>query len=369
MNAWAFIVTDDSINNGEELSNTDIQHVSSSGGSLNAEHYQTFEMAKANDGILGGDDIAQIRSYAAYARAQAQALHKTIAAMNDIDDVTAVKSEALETEQTFAKVGLYADQRVGEILRELPKAKGNQYQQSAEVGTPTKAQAIKQANIDHHTAIDLQAMAANPEVVEAVITQAEKDGRVVSRAQVLRAIEEKKQAERERDLAIKERDETKGLLEDAYIDAETSDLEIESLKEQLANRPAPEVIVREVEVVKETVPEDYEDLKRRVRGLQHDNSVYLDTNKTLRAQLDAKRAELDKANDILGMDENMRDVRRDVQYLTTATNQYIRRYGGLTWTVQQLDEVDDATLDDLRKAVRNLATFSSALVASLEETQ
>ena len=73
-----------------------------------------------------------------------------------VDIVEAVISEADETAQTFAKVGIYADQRIGELLRQLPKAKGNQYQQSAEVGTPTKAQAIENANIDHHTAIDAE---------------------------------------------------------------------------------------------------------------------------------------------------------------------------------------------------------------------
>lgn len=66
------------------------------------------------------------------------------------------------------------DQRIGEILRELPTAKAGR--KANEVDTPTqltKGEAVKQSNIDHHTAIDLQKMAANPEVVEAVIAKAE----------------------------------------------------------------------------------------------------------------------------------------------------------------------------------------------------
>ena len=76
---------------------------------------------------------------------------------------------------------------------------------------------------------------------------------------------------------------------------------------------------------------------------------------------------LDKAEDMLGMDKTLQDVRRDVQYLITATNTYVRQYGGLTWTVQKLSEVDGPTLEELRVAVTNLATFSNALVASLED--
>ena len=88
-----------------------------------------------------------------------------------IRKVKVIETEAAkgnETAQTFAKVGIYADQRIGEILRELPKGKGNQYQQSAAVGMPTKAEAEKQAGIGHATAIDLQKLAANPDVVQAI---------------------------------------------------------------------------------------------------------------------------------------------------------------------------------------------------------
>ena len=97
-----------------------MQVVRPTGTALNAEHYQSYEMAKANDDVIGGDNIAQIRSYAAYARAQAQAIHKTIAATNEYEDVAAIKAEMTETQQTYARVSIYADQRIGELLRELP---------------------------------------------------------------------------------------------------------------------------------------------------------------------------------------------------------------------------------------------------------
>lgn len=56
------------------------------------------------------------------------------------------------------------------------------------MGTPTKVQAEREANIDHHTSIDLQKMASNPDVVEAVLDRAEAEGRIPSRKQVLDAI-------------------------------------------------------------------------------------------------------------------------------------------------------------------------------------
>jgi len=334
-----------------ELSTT---RMSPGAGALSAEHYQSYEMAKANDGILGGDDIAQIRSYAAFARAQAEAIHKSIATMGEIDDVAQAKAEMNETSQTFARVSIYADTRIGEILRELPKAK-NQY--DSLVDTPTKREAEKQAGIGHATAIDLQAMAANPEVVEAVIAKAETEGRVVARKQVLDAI-------KERDAAKRERDQMQRDLQNANSDKRVMQQQVDSLKRQMTEKPKPEVIEREV--VREVVPDDYNELKRQVNDLRREKNLYLDTNKTLRGQLESTRKELDQAKGILGMDNTAQGIRNDVQYLIIATNQYVKKYGGLTWTFEQLGVVDELTIEELRKAVKNLATFSSALSASLE---
>lgn len=228
------------------MSDSSIQQVSPNNTALNAEHYQTFEMAKANDGILGGDDIAQIRSYAAYARAQAQAIHKTIAATSGIEDVAAIKEEATETAQTFAKVGIYADQRIGEILRELPKS--NKWASNSDTQeVETKADAIKESGISKSQAYDLQAMAANPEVVEAVIAKAEQDGRVVSRSQVLKAIKERDEARKDaeevselygktivqRDQAESERDSAIESFEELATDNESLQNEIAELEAKL----------------------------------------------------------------------------------------------------------------------------------------
>jgi len=350
-----------------------VPQVSPNSTALNAEHYQSFEMAKDNDGIIGGDDIAQIRSYAAFARAQAQAVHKSIASMSELEDVTATKAEMTETAQTFAKVSVYADERIGEILRSIEQAKRGPKVNSPE-GEKTKTETIRESGMSTKTAYDLQAMADNPEVVEAVIAKAEQDGRVVSRSQVLKAIKERDEARKDaeevselygktvvqRDQAESERNRIERELRKASITQTNLEMEAESLRQQLAQRPDPEVIEREV------VPED---VQKRIRDLEHEQRIYLDTDRKLRDQLRDVRKELDRAKGIIGMDKGTRDVQRDVEYLISATNQYVRHYGGLTWTFERIAEVDEITRNELRKAVKNLATFSSALVASLEHMQ
>ena len=302
-------------------------------GALAPSDYATFEMAKARDGIIGGTDIAQIRSYAAYARAQAQAIYKTITATSGIEDVAAIKAEATETAQTFAKVGIYADQRIGEILRELPKAV-NQHDAPQVVGTPTSTrQAERTAGIDHHTAIDLQAMAANPEVVEAVIAKATEEGRIVSRAQVLKA--------------IKERD-------DALAEVEALERQNDQLYEQ-ANRPQePQIVEREV------YPEDYQRIKA-------DNRRQAEDFQRLRRRNEELRKELDQAKVLLGEKDRNDNATWDIAALTTATNNYLRQYGGKAWAFDQFYRVDETTRSEFVKAITNLAAFAQNLAALIAE--
>lgn len=271
------------------------------GGALSAEHYQTFELAKENDSVLGGDNIAQIRSYAAYARAQAQAIHKTIAATSGIEDVAAIKAEATETAQTFAKVGIYADQRIGEILRELPKS--NRWKSDSPTGeVDTKADVIKAAGIGNRQAYDLQAMAANPDVVQAVLDKAEAEGRIPSRKQVLDAIKERDNARADAATARKvgetlkqQRDEAREDIEQYQHDVQDLQEEIAALEKQAdkayedgykaASRNAqPQIVTREVES---------EQTKNLIKRYESESKRHAEEYESLRHRYESVKSELD----------------------------------------------------------------------------
>lgn len=168
-----------------------------------------------------------------------------------------------------------------------------------------------------------------------------------------KAIQERDDARFIADKLKKQRDEARE--EVAILEKQNDQLYEKANQEQ-----KPQVVERQI------VPEDYQEAKKRARELEHLERVHTADNQKLRKQLEEARKELEQAKGILGMNQTMHDVRRDVHYLISATNQYVRQYGGLTWTVQQLSDVDAPTLEELRKAVSNLATFSHALVTSLE---
>ena len=202
--------------------------------------------------------------------------------------------------------------------------------------------------------------------IKAAMAQAEQE-RDAARAEVatVRAVGD--QLKRQRDEA---REDAEGYAEDikdlqAEIDAleKQSDRSYEDgYKAAQQQGQQPKVVERRVEV-----PSAAD--QRRIKELEHLEQLHSDDNAKLRRKLEETRRELDRAKGILGMNQTMQDVRRDVQYLISATNQYVRQYGGLTWTAASLEQVDEPTREELKKAATNLATFATALVASLEGIQ
>lgn len=191
------------------------------------------------------------------------------------------------------------------------------------------------------------------------------EGRLSTNKAYQRIKAAKDQAERNMLRAQSERDSARSNLEEAYRANAAMEQQVAFLKRQVAEKPKPEVVERIV--AEEVVPKDYESNKRRIKELEQGNRRYSEENRSLRRQIETTRKELERANGMLGMGDGANEVRRDVQYLISATNQYVRQYGGLTWTVQQLEQVDEPTLDEFRKSAKNLATFATALVASLED--
>ena len=162
--------------------------------------------------------------------------------------------------------------------------------------------------------------------------------------------------------AEKERDEARQEMQDVYLQAENMELEVESLKEQLAKRPKPEVIEREV--VREVVPEN---VQKRINSLEHSKQLNEKDNATLRRQLEETRKKLDRAKVLLeekGYEDN---ASWDISTLTSAINQLLRTYGGKVWAFDQFYRVDEVTQQEFVKAITNLAAFSQSIVQYISD--
>ena len=175
------------------------------------------------------------------------------------------------------------------------------------------------------------------------------EGRLSTNKAFQRIKAAQRQAERERDQALRE-------LRQASATQSNLEAEAESLRRQLAERPEPEVVERTVEVEVES-----EASKRRIAELEHIKRVYSNDNQKLRKRNEEMHKELDRANGILGERSRTADASWDVIALTTATNQYLRLYGGKVWAFEQFDKVDEVTRREFVKAITSLAAFAQNL--------
>ncbi len=145
-----------------------------------------------------------------------------------------------------------------------------------------------------------------------------------------------------------------------------SEQRISELEEEIANKP--EVVFKEVEVT--VVPDDYEDLKEALEVSREEveeanakaekaGSDYMKLyDKFSKLESEMKRRE--------GTPEQIKTAERDFQYFVTATNDYLRRYGGHIWAFNEFHNMPDYEKKDIIKTVKALDAFAQQLINNLE---
>ena len=166
-----------------------------------------------------------------------------------------------------------------------------------------------------------------------------------------------KQAERERDEARKELSEAHGR------NMELGN-QIVALERQVAERPEPEVIEREV--VREV---ESQESKRRIAELERENKRLNDEYQQMWAKKRDADQRLQQANERLGENDRNNNARRDIEQLTIATNSYLRNYGGKAWAFDQFDRVDETTQQEFTKAITSLAAFAQNMAAMIQDRE
>lgn len=130
--------------------------------------------------------------------------------------------------------------------------------------------------------------------------------------------------------------------------------------EELENRK-PEV----KEVVKEVVPDDYEDIKKKLKFAQYTaQRVETDYDRVKKEAFESKQR-IKELESQIGADEKLRKANLTINHFTVATNDYIQRYGGHVWAFSEIEKVDDATKEDFINAIKTLNGFSQQLLTNL----
>jgi ParB family chromosome partitioning protein len=130
---------------------------------------------------------------------------------------------------------------------------------------------------------------------------------------------------------------------------------LEKQNDELYAQKNPEPKVVEREVVREV---ESEESKRRIAELEHTERIHSDDNQKLRRQIEELNKKLDRAKTLLKEKGHEDNASWDIAALTSATNQYLRSYGGKAWAFDQFYRVDEVTQKEFVKAITALAAFA-----------
>lgn len=276
------------------------------------------------------DTIEDLARFVLVNEERVQALRAQIRAISKVNLAREVYEQKLQEAQEIAQITLEAGQKMGELLLQIQATPG--YRTDLATSSPgggevkTKSQITEAMGISRKQVEQYQQMALNPEAIKMAVQAAIERGDVVSKAEVMRQIRELR-AEQERKIR------------------------------ELESRP-PEVI-REV-------PEDYERTKKAAAAAAKREQMLHEDYMKLREKLQEKEKDLAAIQSQLGRDKMLHDAARDIQYFTTATHDYLRRYAGHIWSFEQIEHVPEVVKNDFIKAILSLDSFAQQLIANIE---
>ena len=170
------------------------------------------ELARMDDAHLPAtlDDLSK---FALIGRDKLQAVRAEISAIKKVGLASEVLEQKRAEAQEIAELVTLSEMRMGEMLREIPKAtKDNARKQNrtdADLIKP-KAEVLRDLGIKQDTAERFQQMAEHPDIVQQAIAEARENDDIVSRAAVLKKIKDARKAERQAERAERKAYATSG---------------------------------------------------------------------------------------------------------------------------------------------------------------
>lgn len=289
------------------------------------------------------DTIEDLSQFVLVNRAKLDAYRVKLRTINRLSDAQEIREQTLQEMQDISSALIAAETRIGEILLSIPKQTGNQYTSASSEGmekAKTKAEVTEEMGYTRHEVSDYQRMAQNPAIVNLVIEQAEREGKVVSHSEVMKRIKAK----------------------DAEIERLTRNYEGLDRANKILAKEANQggkVVEKVVEV--EVIPDDYEETKKQLQ-------MYRGDNERLNRENKEKVAELSKANELLrelqapdGEKKVVQSAQESMDNFSIATYDYIRRYGGNVWSFDKWADVPESTRKNFAKAIQMLSAFAQQM--------
>jgi len=137
------------------------------------------------------DNIEQVLPIFEFTDLKAKAFKMLADKMTKLEAQAEISEAANRSARQWSIASLYAQKRIGEITRDMPKAGGR----GTPAEVPRKSHQLSHFGVDSKAASDAERIAAHPEILDRVIERAEKTNDIPTKAQVLNTIRTETQRE------------------------------------------------------------------------------------------------------------------------------------------------------------------------------
>lgn len=293
------------------------------------------------------DTIEDLTQFVLVGKAKLQAYMLKLQTVNKLSVAQEIRDQTLQEAQEVSTALIAAEQRIGELLLEIPKASGKRTdletsgQRSTEV--KTKSETVSEMGYSERESKDYQQMAKNPDIVRKVLDDALADGTVVTKSQVMKEIRE---ANRK---ATEENERLKRII---------SEREAENIR--LKNQK-PEVR----EIIKEVVPKDYEKTKTDFESYKKDYQRMVNERQTaVNEAIEAKRKlrEMEKG---MADSKSQLKLEEDSEFFAIRVYDFIKQNGGYVWIFNKINELPESKRQNFVKAIFALDAYTKQMVENI----
>ena len=293
------------------------------------------------------DTLEDLTQFVLVGKSKLNAYMLKLRTVNRLSVAQEIRNQTLEETQELANALIAAEQRIGELLLNLPKQSGLRTDletSSTQVEkVKTKGETIKDMGYSKDEASDYQQMAKNPDIVRKVIEDATAAGEVVTKSAVMKQIQKAK--------------------EEARAEAQAEINRLKADNRTLANRSKPETKIVEVE------PEDYQQMKSKARS--YDSEVARLNNK-INQVYEEKRKLQDQIDDLKQVTQEgleTGNLSENVFYFCTLANNFVGNAGGLVWLTSRINDMSDREKALFLKAAQALRDLSQVFTQDMERME
>ena len=292
------------------------------------------------------DTLEDLSQFVLVNKAKLDAYRVKLRTINRLSDAQEIREQTLQEMQDISSALIAAETRIGEILLSIPKQAGRPSENSSSgvEKLKTKAEVTEEMGYSKDQVSDYQRMAQNPAIVNLVIEQAEREGKVVSHSEVMKRIKAK----------------------DAEIERLTRNYEGLDRANKILAKEANQggkVVEKVVEV--EVVPDDYEETKKQLRMYKGDNERLNRESKERNKELEEARLRVKELEGRSAEDEMKDKAIREAEYFEIAAYDFIKRCGGYVWLCERVNDMPTGVSKKFKKALFQLNAMTTKM---LEQT-